>query len=69
MSENDAYYNLEIKAEWEKSDSRGYYGEVVYKAKLLYDVAPTYELIYRGNVSKGDFTIIKMQNFNMSDTL
>ena len=71
MSANDTYYDLVINAEWaQKEDaSSSYYGSVTYTARVLYDVAPSYTVIYNGVVSKGDFTILKIQNFNDGDKL
>ena len=69
MSANDTYYDLVISAEWTQKEGCSYFGKVTYTAKMLYDVAPTYSIIYNGIVSKGDFTIIKMQNFNDGDKL
>ena len=69
MSENDTFYDLVIRAEWTEKEDAPYFGSVTYTAKLLYDVAPSYSLIYRGIVSKGDFTILKISNFNDGDKL
>lgn len=73
MSSTDTYYDLVIRAEWtrgeEESENVNYFGEAVYTARVLYDVAPTYTVIYNGAVSKGDFTVIRIQNFNEGDKL
>ncbi len=69
MSANDTYYDLVINAEWLQKDGSSYYGTATYYASVLYDVAPSYTLIYNGVVSKGDFTILKMQNFNDGEKL
>ena len=69
MQPNDTYYDMTITAVWEKSEETSYHGTLSYTAKLLYDVSPTYKLVNQSTVSKGDFTIIKIQNFNDSDLL
>ncbi len=69
MAANDTYYDIVITAEWEQKDAAEYFGNVTYTAKLLYDVSPSYTVIFGGKVSKGDFTIIKIQNFNDGDKL
>lgn len=69
MAANDTYYDIVINAEWQQKDGVDYFGNVTYTAKLLYDVSPSYSIIFRGVVSKGDFTIIKIQNFNDGDKL
>lgn len=69
MSANDVYYDIIITAEWFEEQGCDYFGKVTYTAKVLYDVSPTYKLIFNGKVSKGDFTVIKIQNFNDDDRL
>lgn len=69
MSANDVYYDIVINAEWLQEQGCDFYGKVSYSAKVLYDVSPTYTMIYNAKVSKGDFTVIKMQNFNDGDKL
>ncbi len=71
MSENDTYYDLVINAEWANPEGEKvpFFGNIVYTAKVLYDVDPSYSIIYRGVVSKGDFTILKIKNFNEGDKL
>lgn len=69
MAEGDTLYDLEIKAIWEANEERNFFGTVEYTLPLLYDVAPTYTIIHSGVVSRGDFTVIKIQNFNDADKL
>ncbi len=69
MSANDTYYDLSVFAEWAQTDDAASYGSVVYHAKLLYDVAPTFELIRNGVLRIGDFTVLKAYNFNDGDHL
>ena len=69
MRENDTYYDLVIRAEWNQTEETGYYGAVTYAATLLYDVAPTYSMTNDGKINKGDFKVIKIRNFNDGDTL
>lgn len=69
MRENDTYYDLVIRAEWNQTEESGYYGAVTYAATLLYDVAPTYSMTNDGKINKGDFKVIKIRNFNDGDSL
>lgn len=69
MSANDIYYNMQITATWDKKEDTDYYGTVVYNTQLFYDVSPTYNIIYSGNVTRGDFGIIKINNFNQGEKL
>lgn len=69
LSQSDAYYTLAVDAVWEQTDDAKYYGEVVYTAPLLFDVPATYELIGKKQVSIGDFTILKVYNFNADEKL
>ncbi len=69
MSPDDVYYDAVITATWNEEEGAECFGTINYKTTVLYDVAPTYSLIYKGVVSKGDFTILKMQNFNDGDKL
>lgn len=69
MAERDTYYDLEIEAIWEPDDNTNFFGKATYKLSLLYDVAPTYTVIHSGVVSRGGFTVIRIQNFNDGDKL
>lgn len=69
MSAIDTYYDMTITAKWEKKDGAEYYGELSYNVQLLYDVSPTYTVIFNGSIIRGDFGIVKIQNFNDGDKL
>ncbi len=69
MSPDDVYYDAVITATWNEEEGAECFGTLNYKTTLLYDVAPTYSVIYKGVVSKGDFTIVKIKNFNDGDKL
>lgn len=69
MSQNDTYYDMTVTAVWDKKDDCDYFGELTYNVKLLYDVSPTYKVIFNGSIIRGDFGIVKIQNFNDGDKL
>lgn len=69
MSASDTYYDMVITATWNEKDGVDYYGTLVYNAKLFYDVSPTYTAVFNGSIIRGDFGIIKIQNFNDGDKL
>ena len=66
---SDTYYDMEITAVWDKKTDVGYHGTLVYSGQLFYDVSPTYQVIFSGSIIRGDFGIIKIQNFNEGEKL
>ncbi len=69
MSTSDTCYDMEITATWNKKNDVGYHGTLVYSGQLYYDVSPTYQVIFSGSIIRGDFGIIKIQNFNEGEKL
>ncbi len=70
----DTVLKLSAEAKWLPADGVEYYGTVVYKAKLFYDIAPEYYSVdynksKKGGVTDGDFTVVRLKNFNDGDTL
>lgn len=66
---SDTYLNLEIVAQWYEIDGAEYYGEAAYTVPLLYDVAPTYRVVDVNGVPAGDFTVLRMSDFNDGERL
>ena len=69
MSANDTYYDMVITAVWEEKEDVDYHGTLNYSAQLFYDVSPTYSLAFNGSIIRGDFGIIKIENFNEGEKL
>ncbi len=60
---------LTATAEWYKIDGAEYYGKATYTVDLLYDVAPTYKIVDENGVPAGDFTVLRMSDFNDGEQL
>ena len=69
MSANDTYYDMVITAVWEETEGVDYHGTLTYSAQLFYDVSPTYKPVFNGSIIRGDFGIIKIENFNDGEKL
>ena len=66
--ESDTKLSLTAVAEWIQHDDSPYYGTAKYSFELLYDVAPSYQLVDKV-LSSGDFTILKLKQFNDGELL
>ena len=69
MSANDTCYDMVITAVWEENEDVDYHGMLTYSGQLFYDVSPTYKPVYNGSIIRGDFGIIKIENFNDGEKL
>ena len=66
---SDTKLKLKAIAEWYNLDNAEYFGKAEYSVDLLYDVAPTYKIVDAGGVTAGDFTILRISDFNDNETL
>ena len=66
---SDTPLTLAINARWYEIDGAEYYGEASYTVPLLYDVAPTYRVVDVNGVPAGDFTVLRMSDFNDGERL
>ncbi len=66
---SDTKLTLKAVAQWYEIDGAEYFGEASYTLDLLYDVAPTYKVVDAGGVSAGDFTVLRMSDFNDGELL
>ena len=66
---SDTPLKLKAVAEWYEIEGAEYYGKAEYNANLLYDVAPTYKIVDQNGVAAGDFTVLRMSDFNDDETL
>ena len=70
---NDTPLSLEVEAVWNESyvEKRNFCGTITYNADLFYDVAPEYYSVdfAKGGIPGGDFTVVRIKNFNDGDTL
>jgi len=60
---------LTATAEWYELEGAEYYGKATYSVDLLYDVAPTYKIVDENGVPAGDFTVLRMSDFNDGEQL
>ncbi len=60
---------LTATAEWYEIEGAEYYGKASYSVDLLYDVAPTYKIVDENGVPAGDFTVLRMSDFNDGEQL
>ncbi len=66
---SDTKLTLKAVAQWYEIDGAEFYGEASYTLNLLYDVAPTYKVVDAGGVAAGDFTVLRMSDFNDGELL
>ena len=66
---SDTKLILTITAQWYEIESAEFFGETVYTVPLLYDVAPTYRVVDTKGVPAGDFTVLRMSDFNDGEKL
>lgn len=66
---SDTKFDMTIKAEWFQLEDSEYYGTLTYKLSALYDVNPTFTIVDDHSLPKGDFTIVRMSDFNDGEDL
>lgn len=66
---SDKKLTLKIDAKWYEIDGAEYFGEAVYTVPLLFDIAPTYRVVDANGVAAGDFTVLRMSDFNDGEML
>ena len=67
--DGDISLDLTITAQWYEIDSAECFGEAVYTVPLLYDIAPTYSVVDKSGVAAGDFTVLRISDFNDGEKL
>ncbi len=66
---SDTPLSLTVVAEWYEIEGAEFYGSATYTADLLYDVAPSYRIVDANGVYAGDFTVLRMSDFNDGEKL
>ncbi len=66
----DTSLKMKIIATWNDLDGveEDYFGVITYEFDVLYDIEPEYKLVNLG-LRRGDFTVLKVKNFNKGETL
>lgn len=66
---SDTKLTLVVTAQWYELDGADCFGEAVYTVPLLYDVEPTYSVVDKNGVPAGDFTVLRISDFNDGEKL
>ena len=66
---SDTKLDMTIVAEWYEIDGAEFFGKLTYTLSALYDVAPTYTVVDDHALPKGDFTVVRMSDFNDGEKL
>ena len=67
--DGDTKLALSITAQWYEIDSADCFGQAVYTVPLLYDLAPSYVVVDSIGVIAGDFTVLRITDFNDGEKL
>jgi len=66
---SDTKLSMTIVAKWYEIDGADYHGTLTYNLNFLYDIAPTYTVADDRSLPKGDFTVLRITDFNDGETL
>ena len=66
---SDTKLDVTVTAEWYELEGAEYHGTLTYRLNGLFDIEPTYSVVDDHALPKGDFTIIRMSDFNDGETL
>ncbi len=66
---SDTKLSMTITAQWYEIDGADYHGTLTYNLDFLYDIAPTYTVVDNRALPKGDFTVLRITDFNDGETL
>lgn len=66
---SDTELSLTLTAQWYEIEGAEYYGETSYNIPLMYDVAPTYTVVDTKGLPAGDFTVLRIKDFNEDEKL
>lgn len=66
---SDTSLTLTATAQWYEIEGAEYYGEATYTVPLLYDIAPSYRVVDANGLPAGDFTVLRISDFNDGEKL
>ena len=66
---SDTKLDMTLVAEWYELEDSQYSGTLTYKLSALYDIDPTYSVVDDHALPKGDFTILRISDFNDGESL
>lgn len=66
---NDEKLTASVVAEWYEIEGAEFFGKATYNFDLLFDVAPTYKVVDTKALPTGDFTVLRMTDFNDGEQL
>lgn len=66
---SDTYLDMTVTAKWYEIDGAEYHGTLVYNLDFLYDIAPTYTVVDQRALPRGDFTVLRLTDFNDGEVL
>ena len=69
LFDHDRPLSLNVKAEWYEIEGAVHFGTAEYNLDLLYDIKPTYRVLDTGTLPTGDFTVLRMSDFNDGEKL
>lgn len=69
LFDHDRTLNLKATAEWYEIEGASHFGSAEYSFDILYDIEPTYRVLDTGNLPTGDFTVLRMSDFNEGEKL
>lgn len=67
--DHDELLRATAVAEWYEIDGAEYFGSATYNFNLLYDIEPTYRVVDTKPLPTGDFTVLRMSDFNDGEKL
>lgn len=69
LFDHDRTLSLTATAEWYEIEGAEHFGSAEYSFDILYDIEPTYRVLDTGTLPTGDFTVLRMSDFNEGEKL
>jgi len=69
LFDHDRVLSLTANAEWYEIEGAEHFGTAEYSFDILYDIEPTYRVLDTGTLPTGDFTVLRMSDFNEGEML